>query len=498
MRVWIVFVLLVLAGPARAEWLVAETEHFRLHAQTSEKVIRERAALLEDYRSLLRAMTSRPRGEGPAEPKLDIYMVRRIGEARPFSTVPSSIAGFYRAEPGGVVAYAETGELGLATLLHEYAHHFMLASGAAAYPAWYVEGFAEYFMTATFKPERIQLGLHNVLRAAWLVNGIWLPLDRVLARQVRTNSRQENAMFYAQSWAMTHFLFRADGQLEKLNAYLAAVGRGGDPVDAFKAHVSPDLNAFQSQIKAYLYNGKMNYTQFKRSAATPASVKVRRLSPAADDLLLPLAELELEMPGSPHRDRAVDIIGQAAARHPGDPMAERALALLALRFGKREEAARRLDAMLESQPDDARLLLWRAEATPQDDDDGATQARRYLVRSYKANPEDWRTLWAYALARGSRTRTLSENDLNVLIMAWELAPQVGVVAIDLAIAYVHADRLDVAAHVLGPVAHDPHGRGMSPFAQRLLAAAEGGDRAGFLALMRGGPEAEAEEGEVDG
>ena len=40
---------LLLATPARAEWLVAETEHFRLHEDTSENRIRQRDNVSEDY-----------------------------------------------------------------------------------------------------------------------------------------------------------------------------------------------------------------------------------------------------------------------------------------------------------------------------------------------------------------------------------------------------------------------------------------------------------------
>ncbi len=473
---------LLLATPARAEWLVAETEHFRLHEDTSENRIRQRAALLEDYRSLLLTMTNVGDADSAPAPRLDVYILKDIADARPFGKLAPNVAGIYIANPGGVAAFANNGVLGIATVLHEYAHHFMLASGATAYPAWYVEGFAEYFMTAEFRPERVEFGNYNNVRAAWLVRGNWLPLEKVLARSFRPKSSDDVAMFYAQSWLLTHYLYRVEGQSQKLQAYLQAVAQGADPVEAFKTHIDPDLSRFQSSLKRYLGSRNLTYSVFKRPAATPASVQIRALPAAAKDLLMPLVGLELAPNIAPVRAVAPEIITKAAAKHADDPMAQRALALLALRFGNPQDAAARLDTLLKSSPDDPSLLLWRAQTLPTDPK-GRAEALRLLVRSYKANPDDWRTLRAYALARGARTRKLSKNDLDVLILARQLAPQVDELALDLALAYAHADNLPMAARVLAAPAANPHGSRLKAVAQRLHDAAAANNKPAFFAAL---------------
>ncbi len=485
MRKWMLLFLFAVPGPVQAEWLVAETEHFRLHGDVPEQLIRDRAALLEDYRGLLGALTNV--GTTPA-PKLDVYLVENIAKASPFGRISTNIAGFYTAGPGGVQAYAVTVEFGLSTLLHEYAHHFMLASGSGAYPAWYIEGFAEYFMTARFTPDQVEFGAVDRSRASSLVGTEWLPMEDLLAAPVAGGAR-----FYAQSWGLTHYMFRAPGQVPRLQAYLKAVASGTGSVEAFKAHVEPDLRAFQGRLRGYLMSRKITFTRFKRPAATPASVVVRKLPVAAEDLLLPIANLERLQPGSPQKDRAIEVITKAAARHPGDPMAERALALLTLRFGDRKEAAGRLDALLEHAPGDATLLLWRAEATPQDTPEGRAEALRTLVRAYKANPEDWRTLRAYALARGARTSRLSDSDLDVLQLAWQLAPQVPDVTVDFAAALVHAGRPAAAARILAPVANNPHGGRLAILAKTLMTTAEAGNSQLFFDTLFAKPQEESEE-----
>lgn len=60
------------------------------------------------------------------------------------------------------------------TLLHEYVLHFMFQDTRAAYPAWYVEGFAEYLSTATFAEGAMSVGTPDKGRACTLGLAGWL------------------------------------------------------------------------------------------------------------------------------------------------------------------------------------------------------------------------------------------------------------------------------------------------------------------------------------
>jgi len=173
--------LVLLAAPGlAAQWHMAETEHFRVYSKGPTEVLERQTAVLEDYRALLDALTTRP--ANPSEPKLDIFLLDGIGQARPFGTMSRGIAGFYSPTSGRIAAYAITDDdASEQYLLHEYAHHYMLATpGNVAYPSWYVEGFAEYFMTAQFSPGQIQVGKANVGRGEWLAYSEWMPIDRVI------------------------------------------------------------------------------------------------------------------------------------------------------------------------------------------------------------------------------------------------------------------------------------------------------------------------------
>jgi hypothetical protein len=480
--------LLLWSASAMAGWKRADTPHFRVWADTSDARLRDQAALLEDYRALLDLATGRTL---PADsPPLDVFIVDRLAKATPWRSLGPDVAGFYRADAGRISAVArsaagaEPGTLsGQQILLHEYAHHYMLAQAGTYYPAWYVEGFAEYFATAQFRADRIEFGLASDNRTAWLLTSAWLPLERLLARDPALAGSRDTAMFYAQSWLLTHYMFRVPGMRAKLIAFLADCARGEEPVAAFRLQVDPDLNGFQTKLRRYLET-RATYSRFDRPPSTPTSIRITPLPPSADTFLLRQVALEHRV-GPDRAGVALAEIRALAAKAPEDPLARRTLALAELEHGDPAVARRLVDDLLAETPADPDLLRWRALALrplgPDAPPEAMAEARRSLVRAFKIAPNDWRTLHAYARLHRPVAGPLPANVLDVLIRAWTLAPQVTDVVLDTAVALTHADRLAEAAHVLEPLARSPHAGPAAELAARMLAKARSNDRQGLLA-----------------
>ena len=472
-----------LSGPAQAGWKVAETANFRLYSQAPEADLVQQAALLEDFRALLVLAT----GHVPNRdlPRLDVFIVRDLADAMPWRDVSKSAAGFYRANAGRISAFAlersrvRQGDVtSQHVLLHEYAHHFMLAANGPAYPAWYVEGFAEYFSTAEFTPEQIMIGKFSTNRALWLSNADWQPLDTILSGEANARNAP---MFYAQSWLLTHYLFRVPDMRDRLIAYLTDYARGANPVDAFREHVHPDLRSFNSRMQRYK-NGRSSYSIVERSVATAASVTVRALPPSSDLFLLRLAALEHGVSEKSADVALADI--RSVANDRSDPLAMRTLALAELELGDPAVAAALLDSLLEKTPDDPDLLRWRAQAMRPMGRDASpetlSEARRLLVRAFRSDPRDWRTMHAYVRLHSPSTRPLPADVLDVLLRTHELAPQVSEVVLDTAVALAHANRMAEAEKTLQPLAYSPHSGKASALAARLLERVRAGDRPGFL------------------
>jgi hypothetical protein len=483
---------LFLASPALAAWRMAETAHFRVYSDLSEQELRRRAETLEDFRDMLGTFSST---QVPDDlPKLNIYLIGSISEAVPFGKIESTVAGFYSADDGGIAAYSVDNDFGRRALLHEYAHHHMFASTGLSYPAWYVEGFAEYFMTATFQPGRIDFGKPDEYRIANLVQLPWLPWEKVVDPAAKRR-RDDVFMFYAQSWLLTHYVFRTPGMAEKNRAYLIDVASGVPAMEAFKTHVAPDLRQLGTKLRAYIVSSKFTFSRYTRpEKAKPAEVTITALPPSADALLMIHAALDrgaLTLPPA-ERGPALAKIRAAAARFPGDDLAARTLAMAELALGKAADALPQIDALLARAPADPDLLRLKAIATLDiDGPDAASSARRLLARAVKAAPNDWRAMHVYIHTYDFEHGPVPKNVADVVERTWELAPQVNGLTLDMAALLVQQGRLRDAASVLAPVAFAPHNGSYGAYARALRAAALADDKAGFVKVFDAGPMAAA-------
>jgi thioredoxin-like negative regulator of GroEL len=111
----------------------------------------------------------------------------------------------------------------------------------------------------------------------------------------------------------------------------------------------------------------------------------------------------------------------------------------------------------------------------QGDDEGRDAhlkaARSWLTRSHKADGNRFQTLVRYADSLGATERFTSENTLNIMLLAQELAPQVSEVAMKTASVLIAHKKYDHAERLLLPLAADAHNPGLAAAAQRMLALA---------------------------
>lgn len=484
--------LLVAAAPAHAGWLVAETKHFRLYSKGSRDALVKSAAQLEDFHALLVEVTGRDLR--PGAPPLEVVNVDVLADALPYASVPHSVAGFYRASEGGIIAFAEMGRQlmnGQEILFHEYAHHFMLGVGGAAYPAWYVEGFAEYFAPSLFRPGWVEFGRLSANRLSWLKRPQWLPLETVLGWRPKEEATG-NPQLYAQSWLLTHYLMRTPAMREKWLAYLKDVAGGGHPVESFRRHVDSDLVRFQGRLRDYLASAQLTYSRYERSPVEPAAIKVHEMPPSADRLLLPMMAIQQGLLPSQHSRILTDIRRLAGEIGPNDVMAAHALALAELRLGDRRRAQEILEQLVAQNPDHPVLLRWLAEALAPEDRSvslaDVDRAKSLLTRSIRVDPRDWRTLYVYVRLH---PQPLTPDVLQMMLRTWELAPQVGGVVMNTAIALALVGRMDDASTVLEPLANAPHGGQTSALAANLLAAARIKDIKAFMTTLNRLPPSEA-------
>lgn len=470
---------------ARAQdghWLRLESPGFIVYTSGSEQRARSAAQDLEVFDALLRRMTDAPAARSPT--KLEIYLLSSDQFHNTFN-MGQNIAGFYRASVDQIAAYEiysqASGFDGQDVLFHEYAHHFMYQYFNNAYPAWYVEGFAEFVATAVLGTERITLGRSNAGRFQSLLSGTWLPMERLITAMPLSLNGTEMEMFYAQSWLFTHYLVLTPDANAKFQAYVHALRQGQAPEAAFQTGFGMTPAQMQAVLHAYLRSAPNAIALTRPAAVEQTPITSSHLSAAADDLMLLNARLRQSVQDS-ERAALLAHVQQLAARYPGDAFATLTLARAEDTLGSHQAARAVLEPYLAANPNDVEALYLEGLSYLRDADDAEgearlqtlSQARRYFGRGFHQNGNDVPTLYRYAETYngvGMNDATF-DNYVNVLLLAHQLAPQVPDISFGTAGALMSKGRNAEAIPILRALAYDPHGGAAAQAAQRMLEQAQ--------------------------
>ncbi|WP_135212348.1 tetratricopeptide repeat protein [Vitreimonas flagellata] len=469
-------------APASAQdgrWRRAESANFIVYGAMSEGALRRATESLENFDRTLRILTGA--AATPAQTKLEVYLVSNLNELQRVNPrMGETVRGFYHAgaeQIAAFVIYNDQGGLDRGTVLfHEYAHHFMLHYFPDAYPRWYVEGWAEHVSSIEIRGTRVAVGLPSEHRGDWITYEGILPIEALLAPERVRNVDNFGGRFYANAWFAVIYLSNNPERRAGLDRYVEALGEGADPIEAFEPAFGITPEAFRRELLEFR-RSRINVLNFNLPETT-IEIAITRLPVAMNDLLLPLARLrngayqQSEIAGFAAEVQAL------AARHPSDVAARIAAARSALLLDDWQAARDQLDAALtiDAANTEARYLLARShlkegELNPERGVETLRVARRELVRGFRADPNHFPTLFAYASTFIQGYGPMSSENLDVLARSLELAPQADHIRLTVARELMVAREYDAAAAVLRPLLYAPHGGSSARYARALFDAA---------------------------
>lgn len=497
--------LLAMSAPVSAAWLEARTDHFIVYSEGKERAVRDFASRLERFDQGMRIIRGLPdRPEDRANP-LTVYVVDNQEAVRKLCAGGRSInksgcgevAGFYQGHVEGSVAftprYSGNGnKLDLSAqivLFHEYSHHVMLANFSAAYPEWFVEGFAEFNSTARFdKDGIIGFGVAAMHRAYGLVYGTSMPIEELLTGETGKMNGEKSDVFYGRGWLLTHYLTFSetrDGQLAK---YLNAVNSGVSSLDAARSAFG-DLKTLDKELDTYL-KGKFSYIPLPVPELDDSRVIVRTLTPGEQAMML----IRMQSDRGVDKESAATLVAQArllAQPFPNDPGAQLALAEAEYDAGNDDLAEAAADRVLAAKPDSYGALLYkgrvrmrRAGKAGLSDDAQWKQIRNWFIKANHVQPNGAEPLWLFYSSFRTQRIMPTRNAVAGLRRAFELVPQDPNVRFGLAQQYLNDNQLADARVILAPLAYDPHA-GADNFARELIDLIDKKDVPGLRAAMRG-------------
>jgi hypothetical protein len=482
LRFFTFLLMIFMPAIARAEWNRASSDHFIIYGETSSERLRGFTERVEKFDALMRIMTGQGKETSPN--KLVIFVVRDIATVqRLIGKAAGSVAGFYSPSIAGSIAVVpkSSGSEGSRgdhdaeiILFHEYAHHFMLQYFAAGYPAWYVEGYAEYYSTTEFRKDgSIAVGMPAQHRATSLLLLPAYPLTKMFSADAGKMTNDESASFYGHSWLLTHYLRFEPSRKGQLTAYINAFA-AGVPAEKAARDAFGDVAKLQADLKRYLQASKMTYQHLSGVVLPVPTIDITPVSPT-EAVLMPLYMRFMNgAHGQAEVDSFVAAARIAAARFPGEPRAMELLAEGELDAEQFDAATKANDALLVQRPTDARALLRRARiatAIMRDTDKypgGWKAIRSLIVKANRASPDDPFPLSEYFTSFPSEGIQPTPIAADGLIRALELAPQVPNLRFALAQWLIRSNRRDQARNVLAPLLNEPHSPAMRETAREMV------------------------------
>ena len=471
-------IALSFAAPARAEWRRAVSRHFIVYSEASPSELRQFAEKLERFDALLRMMSPvQPEDNGAP---LTVFMPTYRDSVT--DLVGSAFAaGVYYPRIGGSMAVAprylsndSLDHFGLdaeTILFHEYSHHYMLENYTAAYPPWFVEGYAELLSTTRFNRDgSIQIGNPEGHRDAERTLRP-LPLRSLLFNNYWSLRGEDAATYYVQAWLLTHYLTLSDERPGQLRRYIGLLATGR-PAEQAAEEAFGGVQALDRDFSRYRHAPSIPYIgiSFEHAPAIP-EIRIETLSPGEESIVWQRA---IYMHGL-RPEQAAGFAGTMrgrAATYPADPAVLQLLADAEFLASNDAAATRAVDALLAIQPNAPRALLRKGlielSALEKSGDTAAPHwaaARSWVIRANRADPQDPLPLFEY-FRSFQRQGVQPPPDAGLaLLRAFELAPQDDDVRTMLADWLVAARRYHEAVIVLSPVAYSAH-----PSPQRAQAA----------------------------
>ena len=137
-----------------------------------------------------------------------------------------------------------------AILFHEYTHHWMLTNDAwadAAFPPWFVEGFAELHATAIVRNGDVIFGAIPTYRGYTVGNMNLLPASQLLLPNPGHLRGEQLDALYSRGWLLMDYMtFNAD-RLRQLAEYVTAINSGKSPKEASGAARQSQRPRFQAE-----------------------------------------------------------------------------------------------------------------------------------------------------------------------------------------------------------------------------------------------------------
>jgi tetratricopeptide (TPR) repeat protein len=280
---------IVLPVAAKDKWLNLRSKNFNVISNADEGETRKLVLKLEQFRfvfsQLLKSADTSPL-------PITVVVFKNDDSYKPFKPLyngkPANISGYFlRSTDENLITLdisSRREERPLAVIFHEYTH-YLTSNTLREWPIWLKEGIAELYSSFDVNKNQVTLGAPISSHVFLLREKKFVPLQTLftVARNSPVyNEREKQGIFYAQSWALAHYLMFGDkmARQPQLVQYIRLLYSGLNPDEAFIKAFNTDLATMEKNLREYV--GKDSYDVRIYTLQTVEGEKEITVTPLSD------------------------------------------------------------------------------------------------------------------------------------------------------------------------------------------------------------------------
>lgn len=330
---------------AKDTWLSVRSKNFFVIGNTNEKDLRQVAVRLEQFREVFSRLFTRTNMSSPVPTTVVVF--KSDSSYRPFKP-NANTAGYF--QPGPDVNYITLttevrGEQNPFTVIfHEYTH-LLVDNNVANVPTWFNEGLAEYYSTFSITDDqKIELGRPIAGHIFRLRDTKIMPLRALFQVDQKSpyyNERDKQSVFYAESWALTHYLILGKNSQRRaqLSKFVDLLGAHAPMEKAFQEAFQTTFESMEKELREYINQSRYPFEtgHFERKLELDTAMQTAPISEAEAQAYL--GDLLLHS----NRPESESYLQKALELDPNLAMAHATMGMLRFRQGKTDEARKSLE-----------------------------------------------------------------------------------------------------------------------------------------------------------
>jgi tetratricopeptide (TPR) repeat protein len=465
--------------PAQAKdtWTKVSSKNFTLIGNAGEKEIRRVATRLEQFRDVFTRLFSTAKFDTPVPTTVIVF--KSMGSYKPFN--PGNNAGYFQKgeDVNYITLTTDETQNPFSVIYHEFVH-LLVDNTSGNVPLWFNEGLAEYYSPFSIEEDRkVHLGDLIGYHLETLRQGKLYPLGSLFAvdhYSPEYNEGSKRGMFYAQSWALVHYLILGNGgqRRPQLGKFVQLLANSVAIDEAVKQAFQTDIPTLEKEFKKYIegHTFQMQIATFERKLEFDNEMTTAPLTEAEAQGYL--GDLQLH---TNQLKEAEARLQQALELDPQLTMARASLGIVRMRQARFDEAKGALEAAVKANSNYYLTHYYYAYVLSREGMDATNMVRSYspeatetmrteLKTAIKLKP-DFPSAYSLLAFVNLVTGENLDESIELLKRALSLSPGKQDLSLQLAQIYLRQQKFDLARQTLEPLRNSKERRYQQQAQQQL-------------------------------